>query len=228
MIVNISYQTLHLPPPYAFAYTLDMEFGKELNVAFSLEYLNRDTMTEEEIISEGYTADDDFQWSGTLSDVWVKELKADLSDIDLTKPKDTDPIWIYVRNDYKEGNVSSLEEWDFRLQEVIQAIYEEAGKELLLKIKFIYISGSKSEFYELNGSFAERTCKVNKKKLAWQEMQSLLSKIFSLDFDTEPVTDPKEDDLWIDPDGQSGYQSVNKMVGKKGSKLVGCIVKTLK
>ena len=84
MNVKISYQTLQLPPPFAFAYTLDLIFQEDrLDISYELEFMNRDQISLEEIEEEGYSEDDDFNWKGSLGKVWVDNLQNDLSQIEL-------------------------------------------------------------------------------------------------------------------------------------------------
>ena len=232
MQVTISYQTLHLPPPYAFAYTLRLDFLPEaLQIDFQLEYLNRSALTEEEILDEGYSLDDSFQWNGTLDLVWSRELKPAISETDLQEETEEDiNIWIHfdVANE-KKGLVTNPDEWEYRLQEVIQAIYEKAGHEKPLQMKFVDRQSGKRTFYELTGSFASRQCIINKKSISWQQMQSLMSEVFSMDFEGEWSKNPEDDGLWIDPDGLSGYQAVHhQMSGKKAQVVKNNILKILR
>lgn len=229
MQVNISYQTLHLPPPFAFAYTLRLEFkSNELLVDFQLEYLNRETLSEDEILDEGYSLEDKFGWTGTLGPEWVKELKTDIANAQLQKETEEHPIWIHfeIANE-KSGLVINPDDWEYRLQELIQAIYEKAGHEKPLQMKFIDREKGKSTFYELTGSFATRSCTINQKSIPWQEMQTLMSEVFSMEFEEEWTSKPDEDGLWINPDGISGYQAVEQMAGKRAQSTKKQILKTL-
>ena len=54
MNVKVSYQTLQLPPPFAFAYTLDLTFSEDqIDISYALEFMNREDITLEEIEEEG-------------------------------------------------------------------------------------------------------------------------------------------------------------------------------
>lgn len=228
MNVTFSFQTLQLPPPFAYAYTIELGFEQqELAVDFHLEYLNRDAITAEEILEEGFSTNDDFEWKGSLREVWSQHLKRELNGLKLAKPTDHDPVWIHIKSDKLEGNVAETDKWDFLLQELIQAIYEQAKRELPLKMKFINRIKGKSEFYELEGSFANRSCKVNSKPISWEEMQFLMSEVFALDFDGEYTDQPAKDGLWINPNGLSGYQAIEE-ISKKTNQLRKQVLKIIK
>ncbi|MEQ8470425.1 MAG: hypothetical protein RIC35_04535 [Marinoscillum sp.] len=221
MTVKVSYQTLQLPPPFAFAYTLELDFkASELHIKYNLEFLNRDDITLEEIEEEGYSKDDDFSWSGTLSKVWVESLKNDLQNIDLEDESEDFNIYLHVEIDNDQSGLAVMaEDWDYRLQELIQAIYEKAGIEDKLKMKIIHLDGSTREFYELEGSFEERNGKVNNRLIEWDDMHQLMSDIYTIDFEGESVEKPNENGLWIDPDGQSGYQHFETQAGPMSNKI---------
>lgn len=229
MQVNISYQTLHLPPPYALAYTLKLDFRQtSLLVDFQLEYLNREELTDEEILDEGYSLDSTFEWSGELDGVWVKELKAPLLNAKLKSETEEANVWIHIEIEGgKSGLVLDPDEWEYRLQEIIQAIYEKAGYEKPLHMKFIEQSKGKNTFYELTGSFATRTCQINGKELSWDRMQLLMSDVFSMDFEGEWTEKPTKEGLWINPDGMSGYQSVAEMAPSRYKKVEKAILQIL-
>lgn len=219
----ISYQTVHLPPPFAFAYTLELDVKKNsLAVKYQLEYLNRDSLSEEEILEEGYSPDDDFQWNGELDNVWSMYIKPELQKIKTGQPKENDPIWIHAKTDQVEGNLKDLEQWDFLLQELIQAIYEQSGYEKPLKLKIITRERGRSEFYEIDGQFTTRSALINGKPIAWDVLQTLLSTIYTVEFDEEadPVKEPAGDGLWIDLYGQSTYIFAGKLNQKSSVNII--------
>ncbi len=133
MKVKISYQTIQLPPPHAFAYTLELVFKpKKLEIKYNLEFLNREEVTAEELEEEGYSDNDDFSWSGELGEAWVNDLQQDLMDAELEDESDDFNIYLHIEISDGEENVSGLallaEDWDYRLQELIQAIYANGKK----------------------------------------------------------------------------------------------------
>lgn len=218
MKVKISYQTLLLPPPFAFGHTLDLSLEKdELQVAYELEYLNRDTIGKEEIESEGYSEDDNFEWKGSLGKVWRDEFEVLLKDIELEPNNSNENIWMHFKisenGDEKSGLVKDVDFWDFKTQELIQAIYEKAQIELPLSMKFIVKEGSSSERYEIKGQFEHRKSTVNDREIPWKAMQEVAETIFSMEFEQEPVKKPKADGIWVDLSGEGDFCQV--MANKK-------------
>lgn len=221
MKVQVSYQTLQLPPPFAFAYTLKMEFlENELKVKYDLEYLNREDLSREEIEAEGYSEDDDFSWRGSLGKVWVDTLKEGFEKIDLEEESEDFNVYLHVAI---EGSRSGLavhaEDWDYRLQELIQAVYEKSGIEDQLKMRFMHINGAQRNYYELTGSFEHKTCSVGGRELSWDDLQELMADVYTIDFDGEPVAIPDDEGLWIAPDADSDYQLFDIQAGESASKM---------
>ena len=228
MTVRISCQTLQLPPPFAYAYTLSLHIeSQKLTVEFHLEYLNRDTLQEEEILEEGFSPEEHFHWQGTLGNDWIKVLKRDLDRESLTDNHDPMNLYIHMEIGSRKGMVSDEDFWDFRLQEIIQAIYEGAGYERELAIKLLLLENGSKKTYELSASFRERHCQVNNQPLHWEEMQELMRELFSLESSEEFIKNPSIDGLWIDQDGQSGYQKIELTEGLRGIKAKPKILKIL-
>lgn len=209
MKIKISYQTLLLPPPFAFGYTLDLVINEEsLNVLFELEFLNRDTISEDEILEEGYSLDDDFSWSGELGKAWCDELDS-LKAIELEPNSSDENIWMHFTigegNEIKSGMTKDTSLWDFKIQELIQAIYEKSKRELPLDVKLKHRSGDQILDLNVKGSFETLTAKVNGKNVQWRKMQEAMSHVFSADITQEGSKKPKEDGLWIDMNGDKVF-----------------------
>lgn len=221
MKVQVSYQTLQLPPPFAFAYTMKLEFlENELKIKYDLEYLNRDEISREEIEEEGYSDDDDYSWRGSLGKVWVDTLKDEFAKIDLEEESEEFSIYLHVEiENGRSGLAVHAEEWDYKLQELIQAIYEKSGIEDKLKIRFMHIHDGKRDYYELTGSFENKTCSVSNKKLSWEDLQELMADVYTIDFEGEPVAIPEENGLWIAPDIDSDYQLFDIQAGENAGKI---------
>lgn len=208
MKVKISYQTLLLPPPFSFGYTLDLQIKEsEMSVKFQLEYLNRDTITVEEILNEGYSENDDFEWEGVLSEVWSHEMQS-LKTIPLTETSNHESIWMHFQIEDKEkksGLAKNIELWDFRIQELIQAIYEKAQIELPLNVKLIHHSNGQNHDFEIQGQFEKLEAKINGEIISWRKMQEAMSSIFTADINQDGVKKPLENGLWIYSDDDKLY-----------------------
>lgn len=210
MKVKVSYQTLVLPPPHSFAYTLDLEFlDHELKIDYNLEFLNRDEVTLEEIEEEGYSANDDFKWSGTLGREWVEDLADDMLQAELEEENEELDVYLHLEINHNGETDSGLavmaEDWDYRLQELIQAIYEKAGIEKPLLLKIIHIQGGQRSYDEVKASFEHKSAKINSKDISWEDLHEVMSQVYIVEYDGESTEKPTKDGLWIDPDGESGY-----------------------
>ena len=230
MNVKVSYQTLQLPPPFAFAYTLNLTFNEEsLDIQYELEFMNREQITLEEIEEEGYSENDDFSWQGSLGKEWVDNLRDDLDQIELEDESEDFNIYLHVEfDDEREGLAVLAEDWDFRLQELIQAIYEKAGLEAKLIMKLMHINGNEHAIYQLEGSFEHLSGSVNNKPIEWEALHELVEDIYTIDFDEEPIEKPNKDGLWIDPDGSGQYQLFDKQAGPKSIEIKSRILAKLR
>jgi hypothetical protein len=207
--IKISYQTLLLPPPFAFGYTLEIDMlDKELKINFEMEYLNRDTITEDEVLEEGFTMNDDFQWKGVLGKAWSDRL-IEINSIELEETSSNEHIWMHFRmNDgstERSGLASDVDTWDFNIQELIQAIYEKTKRELPLSVELIYKSEKSSTKYLVEGHFETLKSTINDQPIDWVKMQDLMEKVFSQDYDDKFTKKPSKQGLWVDLDGTREY-----------------------
>lgn len=230
MQAKISYQTITLPPPYAYAFTLEVKIGQNgTEVNLDLEYLNRDELTEDDITGEGFDLADRYTWQGTLPKVWSAVLRDWLQKEKLREPaEEEEAIWIHLDLGSKQGLVTQTDLWEYRLQELLQAIYEQAGKEQPLLVKLIDRERGANAFYEIKGFFARRSGQVNGRAISWEQLQAVMSHLFQLDFDEMGTDQPNSDGLWIDPNGISGYQSVEKLVSGKSKAFKKQLLELLK
>jgi len=232
MIVKVSYQTLLLPPPFAFAYTMELKFkNDQIDIQYDLEFLNRDEISMEEIEAEGYSENDDFSWKGSLGKVWYDDLYNDIDQIELED--ETEEINVYLHMDISndghqdEGLVVLAEDWDYRLQELIQAIYEKAEIEAPLQLTCLNIEKGQKEKFELKGTFEHKTATINGKPIDWEEMHELVADIYNIEMEVEPTTKTNKDGLWVDPDSSGEYFNFDDLAGPQAAQIKKRILKTL-
>ena len=92
MKIKASYQTVQEPPPYAFAYTLEIEIReKEVLVDMQTEYLGREELSFEEIEAEGFSDDDDSHWKVHLPESWINKIHEILDSLKLSASHDDNP-----------------------------------------------------------------------------------------------------------------------------------------
>lgn len=207
--VDIAYQTAAIiPPPYAHRYTLraTVNRAEELSVQFSISYLERDELTEDEILSEGFTQEDDFSWEGTLMPAWTQaltDLFAATAFQKTTKSArdDENQFWLSVetRDDdpLPPAKPRNREAWEYLSQELIQAIYETAKIESPLKLIYLRKDPKNQDVeLEMNVFFSKRTVRTqmqvgnvkNAGELGWDVLNPILKLIYAGEFLAEKAS----------------------------------------
>ncbi len=224
MKVIVSYQTLQLPPPYSFAYTLDLNIDNDQAlINFEQEYLNRDTLSEEEILNEGFTLDDNFSWQGTLGKVWADHLGKLFEDVKLQEVSDDDRLYIHMAiGNGKPGMVIDTDFWDYELQEAVQAIYEASGRELKMHLNFIFVKDGTKRPIALEASFENRKARIDQDQpILWDDLRKVMSLVYNEEFEEHATKKPAEDGLWVDFEGAGYYfQVLNKSVSEELTDLL--------
>ncbi|OZI05188.1 hypothetical protein BWI93_26960 [Siphonobacter sp. BAB-5385] len=210
--IEINYQTAELiPAPYSHKYFIRCTVNRadELHVVFRIEYTDRDDLTEEEILGEGFTGNDDFEWEGTLLPVWTEELRSLVAKTDFYKtsrPAQEAENQFWLNIEYKDqepllGKPRNREPWEYLSQELIQAIYETARLEAPLKLIYLKKLKDKSVQLEMNVFFSKRTVKMNMQvdnieksnELRWDTLNPVLRLIYAGEFLAEKATPKKPD-----------------------------------
>ena len=235
---DIQYQTLSLPPPYSYGYTLHAELADaSVAVALDWQYTDRDELSEEEIGEEGFTPDDDFQWQGTLPAVWkpvLETLWKQTTWLPVTGAQSEDRSLVITITEptgqVTTGVPSDIGQWDYLLQELVQAVYEAAQRERPLQIRYLEVhrTGS-SEEVAFNISFLHRRCTmtvqsatpIRTQKLPWYEASALLETLYLPDYtiDHSSATYPRRQGRYIDP-GDERWYPVGTAVLNPGKKDV--------
>jgi hypothetical protein len=232
-----------IPAPYAHFYTLSLKTtdGKSINAELEITYTGREELDEQEIFDEGFTGDDDVQWKGSLPDVWMdiitqslKKLPGKLSRIEEENEND-DFQELFIETPEKDiviEHPKDLRHWNYTAQEIIQAIFEAAGREMPFEMDYIHIEAGNTKKLQFNASFLKRqftmTDLATKKtqNLDWSQLQTFLETIFAADFRPDLISggQPKQpghylrsgDDLWyelgisiLDPNG--GTKAIKKI-----------------
>lgn len=188
------YQTIQLPPPYSFDYQLIISPKADgLEVDFKLHYTDRDELSEEEILDEGFTMDDDYSWRGMLPAIWTKELSALHEKEKWQKeplPKVENYLEFSLDDDTEVLFARAQENWEYFFQEMIQAIYELSGKEMRLMLSFWDLSERSHLKIDLEVLFADRKALVEidqdgsqlSKELDWATLKDILQWVYTADF----------------------------------------------
>ena len=232
MFLEIFSQTPpEVPPPYAHAYKISLSKNnsddlKELQINFEIEYIFREGLSNEEILAESFSENDDYHWEGTLPAVWLSEVE-DFLEKTTYQNEVLNDLYLKINNNKKTPE--NLEEWHYFVQELVQAIYEKAAHSLPLLIRLRSVETDKNAdknapkngiTLALEPSFVERkviaSLKKNKEKhqiipISWEHFGLTLQKIYQLEYIDEKAREeePQKNGFFID-NGQGFWYEEGK------------------
>ncbi len=178
MKIDLSYQTQALPAPFAFATTITLEdISNEVNVHFEMEYLGRGELSIEEVLSEGYSENDDYQWSGKLGNNWC-DVMAEIDSLSYKAAPSANSYLHVLVNEQEKG--FPTQDQELLIQELIQAVFEASNKEAPLRIELI---NETNECLALAWIFASRTFSINNQEFDWTKGKLIMNSLFSLDME---------------------------------------------
>lgn len=205
---EVNFQTAGIiPPPYSHRYSLKGTVNQDggLDVVFDIQYLDRDELTDDEVISEGFTLQDDFRWAGGLLPVWTEEVqklaqKTIINKTNRPAEETENRFWLNLEMDAGSpplGKPRNREGWEYAAQELIQAIYETAQIEAPLKLIYLRKMKDKSVQLEMNIFFSKRTVKTQMqvgtiektKQLRWDDLNPILRMIYTGEFLAEKAVE---------------------------------------
>lgn len=200
--LTIQFDTGPQPPPFCHRYEIALERVENvLKVALNLEYYDRDEISEEDILDEGFTMEDDVAWQGNLPDIWNDQLEKKLGTSNWKKKEPDDGGFSTFSIRYTGNGVSEIlypadrRSWEIFGQDIIQAVFELSGKEASLEILYstVYAPGKSSDL-RITYRFAHRKVEVistkgKSKIILWSEGQKLMQYIFYFDFLQEDALD---------------------------------------
>ncbi|WP_019986558.1 hypothetical protein [Rudanella lutea] len=225
--VQIRFQTARsLPAPYAYFFTLAVRpaFKDYLAVDLSVTYPDRDDIDDDELIAEGYTRDDDFAWNGRFGLVWQQAMaslvqKTKLETLNEEELDEDDDFWevslTAEDGTQKTGMPANYEDWQYLIQELMQATYEAAGRERPFELTYVEPGREGDLEVQITASFAERTINLQTtqngrsktKTLPWKTLQSIMSTIYDVDFDPEEaeLKRPRRAGAWLNLGTEEWY-----------------------
>lgn len=182
-----------IPAPYHFEALFDFKSFNNDTLALSLhiQYVEREDFSNEELISEGLSVEDKFEWSGELPLIWKNRLAISYSKYKSGScdPKDSEPF-IAIEAANSSTYVPRFLEFEENLvQELMQAIFEMAGKEYPLFLGFQYKDLNDSwnkyqgemSFANLNFTYSRSNGQVETIS-DWDKLQDLVNTIFIAEF----------------------------------------------
>lgn len=140
--IQIKFETADIvPPPFSHQVILTMDFEENaINTVFDIAYTYRDELSDEEILEEGFTGEEDLAWAGEISNAWKKpifELLTHTPEKPNQKALNEEQNFFEISIDSKVyGNPKNQDRWEYLLQELMQAAYETYGKEMPFKLIF--------------------------------------------------------------------------------------------
>jgi hypothetical protein len=227
--LQIRYQTARsLPAPYTYFYTLTITTvtANAIQVELAITYPDRDDIDDDELIAEGYTRDDDFSWSGRLPKAWWESFaalvrKTRLQPTNEDELGEDDDFWaITIETDggnKTNGKPAKADDWQYLMQELIQASYEAIGRERPFELIYLNLSGQQGDLeLRLTASFAERTVNITTvenrheqtKTVPWSTLQHVMSQVYNYDYDPDDaqLKRPKRDGQWLNLGTEEWYE----------------------
>lgn len=246
--LSITFETLVVPPPFSHTYCFVLQPSDErLQVKYEISYTEREALTEEEILEEGFSLQDDYSWEGKLPLVWhqaVEKMLQQTTKLRKQPKAGSENVVILQIQDLKgtlhEGVPDNIEAWVYLLQEMTQAVFEISRKELPLLVKYLEISGTdhKLELF-IQPSFSNRQLiagvfekgKKQEKSHPWERLKPLLKAVYLPDYDVSKSTSqqPATPGKYIDP-GEGLWYALGKAVVNPGKKYdaIGAMEKEIK
>lgn len=235
--IQIKFETADImPPPFSHQVILTMDFEENaINTVFDIAYTYRDELSDEEILEEGFTGEEDLAWAGEISNAWAKpifELLSHTPEKPNQKALNEEQNFFEISiNGVLYGNPKNQDRWEFLLQELMQAAYETYGKEMPFKLVFRKIE-QRNMFSELELilHYTDRKVECNtivedqkqSRSLTWEEASDIVTNVFIGEFITDKASknEPKSigkflsvgDGYWYEftkslknPNGNKGY-----------------------
>ena len=191
-----------IPAPYHFEALFEFKSfeNDKLELSLHVQYVEREDFSSEELIAEGLSVEDKFEWSGDLPIIWKNRLALSFSKYKSGScdPKDAEPF-IAIEAANSSTYVPRFLDFEENLiQELMQAIYEVAGKEYPLFLGFQFKDENDTwnkyqgemSFANLNFTYSNSSGKVETIS-DWDKLQDIVNTVFIAEF----ITDKALEDL---------------------------------
>lgn len=201
-LLHTRYQSAGIvPPPYAHFYELTARPGATggVQVDFSITYIDRETLDEEDITGEGFTLTDNFSWSGTLGGAWLTVLETlvvatALDPFNEARLGDADAfleVTIEQNETKTSGTPTHTDAFLYPVQELIQATYEAGGKEKPFELRYCHYRQQQDLELLVQAVFADRHLTLtvvenrreDRRTLPWAMLKPLMGRVFAHDYD---------------------------------------------
>lgn len=189
--LTLEYDSGIIPPPYSHVFHMELDWsGARLSVKLDLHYTDREELSEEEILDEGFTLDDDYHFEGELNSVWIEPIQA-LYQENKWSPRQLDEggIVLYPGQESIPKTPVNQEAWQLMAQDLIQAIYETNKKEAPLHINYRLVTNEESIDCKITVHFSDRNVILSKgeesESINWDYAIQLMKLIFTPDYHYE-------------------------------------------
>jgi hypothetical protein len=185
-----------IPAPYHFEALFEFKSfeNDKLELSLHVQYVEREDFSSEELIAEGLSVEDKFEWSGDLPIIWKNRLALSFSKYKSGScdPKDAEPF-IAIEAANSSTYVPRFLDFEENLvQELMQAIFEVAGKEYPLFLGFQFKDENDTwnkyqgemSFANLNFTYSNTSGQVETIS-DWDKLQDIVNTVFIAEFITD-------------------------------------------
>ncbi|NVK50554.1 MAG: hypothetical protein HWE09_12355 [Cyclobacteriaceae bacterium] len=190
--IVLEYHSGIIPPPYSHVFRLSLNWKKNtLEASLNLHYTDREDLSEEEILEEGFTLNDDYQFEGNLDPIWKQPVLELIKETRYSSRVEGEGEITMATIEHGKTSVfkspSNQEAWQLMAQDLIQAIYETAKKENPLQINFRVVEKEGIHDASIKLHFANRKVVFEHDdktdSLNWEYAFQLMKLIFTPDYD---------------------------------------------
>lgn len=220
----------HIPPPYSYELTIELRATESsIQAQVSYVFTNREELTEQEILDEGFEPDGDFAWQGKLPQNWLRyfhQLPNNLNPA--CEAIQVGDVEISIENNAQLFVPQLPDTWILFAQELFQAALEMEKVEKPLHIYFRFQGTVLPSNCEVDVSFArlsgkrKTADKAPEAEILWTDCQLLMALLFEGEETAGPIKKPSSQDLvafssdnqlWY-VFGKNYHHAENEWVGK--------------
>lgn len=221
--ISIYYCTsFDVPAPYSYEISFDFEkMNNGLFLNFQMEYSHREDLTEDEILNDGFSLNDNFSWKGNLNSVWEIELDSIIAKTEF-KNVSKEPE-IIIKNADGEFVPKNFKEWSLLIQDLIQAVFETSGKEKPWQLEFAFIKKSEIQKQKIVVSFANRIVDFSfgsKRNLDWGQIKKIMELVYLGDYleEAAQMQLSDKDGFYLCFDDKTWYKLGRSVLNPQGNK----------
>lgn len=192
--LEIEFDSGTIPPPFSHVFRLALDWASgSLHTKLVLHYTDRDELSEQEIIEEGFTPEDDYSGELQLNSVWIDPILDLLKNTRWNSKQLNDggiTLSLVENGKLQTAKVpANQEDWQLMAQDIIQAIYESTKKEKPLSIHFRKVDHDSTRDIQITVFFQDREVILKEgeenRVINWDYAIQLMKLIFTPDYDYE-------------------------------------------